>query len=116
VEQRISPRQGEIWDVDFDPFRGNAHGGRPPGLVVSHDRFNQTISAQCLVIPFTPRQRGTTVDFHMMPPEGGLNSPSALVTNQVGSVSQERFPRKRGDVEQATLESNLVVVGRFLTL
>ncbi len=52
----------------------------------------------------------------MMPPEGGLNSPSALVTNQVRSVSQERFLRKRGDVEQATLESILVVVRRFLTI
>lgn len=116
MEERIVPRQGEVWDIDFDPIRGHEHGGRRPAIVIPHNRFNQNISAQCLVIPFTSRQRGTTVEFHMMPPEGGLNSPSALVTNQVGSVSQERFLRKRGDVEQATLESILVVVRRFLTI
>lgn len=84
MEQRIVPRQGEVWDIDFDPIRGHERGGRRPALVISHNRFNQTISAQCLVIPFASRQRGTTVEFHMMPPEGGLNSPSALVTNQAG--------------------------------
>ncbi len=115
MEQRIVPRQGEVWDIDFDPIRGHEQGERRPALVISHNRFNQNISALCLVIPFTSRQRRTTVEFHMMPPEGGLNSPSALLTNQVRSVSRERFLRKRGDVDGATLESILVVVRRFLT-
>jgi mRNA interferase MazF len=116
VEQRISPRQGEIWDVDFDPIRGHEQGGRRPALVVSHDRFNRNISALCLVVPLTTRLRGTTVEVHLNPPDGGLKSPSALLTNQIRSVSQERFLRKRGEVETATLESVLMVVRKFLTI
>ncbi len=48
--------------------------------------------------------------------ERQLKSPSALLTNQIRSVSQERFLRKRGEVETATLESVLMVVRKFLTI
>jgi len=116
VERRIIPLQGEIWDTRFDPIEGHERGGRRPALVVSHDRFNRSASSLCMVVPLTSRERGSSAEIPIQPPEGGVTARSFIHTNQLRTVPHSRMHRRHGAIRRELLVQVLDTIGRFLSL
>jgi mRNA interferase MazF len=112
----VIPLQGEIWDTRFDPIEGHEQGGRRPALVISHNRFNRSASALCIVVPLTSRERGSSAEIAIEPPEGGVTAPSFILTNQIRTLSQSRMHRRRGTVRRALLVRVLDTIGHFIAL
>lgn len=110
------PLQGEIWDTRFDPIEGHEQGGRRPALVISHNRFNRSASALCIVVPLTSRERGSSAEIAIAPPEGGVTAPSFILTNQIRTLSQGRMHRRRGSLGRERVSQVLDTIGFFLAL
>ena len=98
-----APRRGEIWWLDVDPTIGREQRGRRPALVLSADRFNASRRGLVVVAPLTTTLRGFAWHVEVEPPEGGLRQPSAVMVEQVRSVSIARLVGRLGAVETATL-------------
>lgn len=110
------PRQGEIWDVDFDPVLGREQGGIRPALVVSKNGLNSNPGELCVVAAITSRQRGWMAHVNVPAPEGGLTVPSAVMCDQIRSVSLVRFIRRRGTVEPPTLAAVIRLIHQIVGL
>lgn len=108
------PRQGDVWDIDFEPVRGHEQGGIRPALIVSKDGFNASPSGLCVVVPITSRQRGWLSHIDIAPPEGGLTGPSAALCDQIRTVSRVRLIRRRGPVTAKTLSAVLQLIHRIV--
>lgn len=61
------PRQGEIWEIDFDPVLGREQDGLRPALIISKDGFNSSPSKLCVVAAITSRQRGWLAHINIVP-------------------------------------------------
>jgi mRNA interferase MazF len=96
-------RRGEIWDVDLDPVVGHEQGGRRPALVVSTDYLHTIPSELVTILPLTTRNRGIRAHVHLVPPEGGLNVSSVILTEQIRTVSRLRLRKRRGAVSTETM-------------
>lgn len=83
--------RGEIWLVDFDPTRGHEQAGRRPALIISDDRFNRSRAELVFVVPLTTRQRTLPVHVPVVPPEGGVRSPSFIKCEDLRSISTDRL-------------------------
>ena len=57
-----------------------------------------------MVIPVTGTVRGLPTHVPVTPPEGGLTKSSAIMTEQVRSVSNDRLDRRDGVVTRATMD------------
>jgi mRNA interferase MazF len=99
----VSPARGEIWEVDLNPTVGREQAGRRPALIVSDNALNSSPRGLVIVIPVTGTARGLPTHVPVGPPEGGLTKPSVIMTEQVRSVSKDRFGRRYGVVTQATM-------------
>ena len=113
--RRVVPLQGEIWDTRFDPIEGHEQGGLRPALVVSHNRFNRSASSLCIVVPLTSRERGSSAEIPIDPPEGGTTTRSYILTNQIRTISHLRMHRRRGTVSRELLLHVLTTIGHFLS-
>ena len=100
----VSPRRGEIWEVDLNPTVGREQAGRRPALIVSDDALNSGPRGLVVVIPVTGTARGLPTHVPVIPPDGGLTKPSVVMTEQVRSVSKDRLGRRYGAVTQATMD------------
>ena len=98
-----SPARGEIWEVDLGPTVGREQSGRRPALIVSDNALNSGPRGLVVVIPVTSTLRGLPTHIAVNSPEGGLMKPSAIMTEQVRSVSKDRLGRRFGIVNQATM-------------
>jgi mRNA interferase MazF len=100
-QQNVS--RGEIWLADLNPVRGHEQVGRRPVLVVSVDLFNQSQADLVVIIPLTSTLR--LIPFHVtvLPPEGGLTNPSALLCEAVRSISKDRLLTRWGIVSTTTM-------------
>jgi mRNA interferase MazF len=101
-ETRV-PQSGDIWLVDFSPQIGHEQAGVRPGLVISHDRFNQVPNGLHIVVPITSTDRGLAYHLRIAPPEGSLTRPSVIMCDQEKSQSIKRFDRYLGSVTSETL-------------
>ncbi len=99
----VNPARGEIWEVSLDPTVGREQAGRRPALVVSDNALNSGPRGLVIVIPVTGTARGLPSHVPVRPPEGGLNKPSVIMTEQLRSVSKTRFRRRIGVVTPATM-------------
>jgi mRNA interferase MazF len=98
---------GEVWDIDYGPIAhavGHEQALRWPGLIVSVTRFNTLPFEQVVTVPFTSRPSGNPLTVLVRPPEGGLTEVSWALCYQVRSISQRRLLRRRGRVDDATLQ------------
>ena len=100
----IPPRRGEVWLADLDPVRGREHAGTRPVLVVSHDAFNRGPAELFIALPLTSRTRAIASRVPVMPPEGGMRTPSWVVCEGIRSLSRERLLHRLGNVERWSLE------------
>ena len=97
------PLRGEVWNVNLNPTRGREQSGSRPALVVSHNRFNESVAELVIVVPITSTERGIPLHVRIVPPEGGLKNVSFAKCEDVRSVSKERLTKRLGTVSRPTL-------------
>jgi mRNA interferase MazF len=99
---RVQP--GQVWFVDFDPVRGREQGRDRPALVVS-SRFHLDLTMRHLicVLPLTSVERPGWVHRVRVASGGGW-----VITEQVRTVSGERFRRYAPEIELSAPELNEV--------
>lgn len=74
-------------------------------LIISEDIFNKGPAGLAIVLPMTSTLRGIPSHVEVIPPEGGLKSPSAIMCEAVRSISKTRLMHGLGKVSFATLAS-----------
>lgn len=97
------PRRGEIWLVDLDPVRGREQAGRRPALVLSEDLYNAGPSDLVVVLALTTRLRALPTQVAVSPSETGLGSESAVLCDQIRTISKERLCRRAGAISHSKL-------------
>jgi len=100
----MKPSRGEIWTADLDPTLGHEQRGDRPVLVVSVDDYNHGPGEMLIVCPLTKRIRHIPSHIVLAPPEGGIRLKSAVLTEQVRSISLVRVKRRLGMIGQGSLE------------
>ncbi|WP_461480066.1 type II toxin-antitoxin system PemK/MazF family toxin [Mycobacterium sp. HUMS_1102779] len=95
---RIEP--GQVWFVDFDPVRGREQGKDRPALVVS-SRFHLDLTMGQLiwVLPLTSAERIGWLHRVRVGSGGGW-----VITEQIRTVSVERFRRHAPEIELSVAE------------
>ena len=110
------PRRGEVWFADLKPTRGHEQRGTRPVLVLSVDSFNAGPAELVTVLPITSTVRSIPSHVEVQAPEGGLESRSAILAEQVRTMARERLVRRSGAVSRATLRRAEEVVRILLGL
>ena len=94
---------GDIWYGDLDPTLGHEQAGERPVLIISSTAFNRSPAGLVVLLPFTTRLRGIPLHVHVLPPEGGLTRPIAILCDAVRSVDQQRLQYRLGTAGDATM-------------
>jgi mRNA interferase MazF len=93
----VSPRQGitpwQVWLVDFGQPIGHEQGGLRPAVVVSSSTHCRFPIDMAIVVPLTPRDRGLDHHVRIDSAESGLNRPSWARTEEITTISTQRFIR-----------------------
>jgi mRNA interferase MazF len=112
--QNHQPRQSEIWLFNPDPVVGNELGYKSrPALIISNNMVNQGPSNLVIIVPCTSKNKNVPSHIRIEPPNGGVNTISLAVCEQVRSISKERLIKKFGSVDAHTLKEVLAWVGYF---
>lgn len=102
----ISPKRGQIWEVNFDPTIGAEIEKLRPAIVVNTQEAGRL--PLCIVVPITDwkTQFENFFWFVHLPPSqaSGLYKESGADCFQVKSISINRFIRKLGRVTEKQLE------------
>lgn len=106
ITSSVTPRRGEIWDIDLDPTRGQEIQKTRPAVVISSDAVGKLRIK--LIVPITDWKPTFAENIWHVPLHpsavNGLTKESAADALQARSVAFERFHRKRGRVTQAEIE------------
>lgn len=97
------PRRGDIWLVDLNPVRGHEQAGVRPALIVSVDAWNAGPAGLVVGLPLTRTHRGIPSHIPVLPPEGGLRSPSYIKCEDVRSLARVCLIERWGAVSAATM-------------
>jgi len=98
-------KRGEVYDAALDPTRGSEQAGFRPVVVVSRDAINRA-SSVIIVVPCTTYREERRVypsQVHVEAPEGGLETDSLALGEQVRAVAKSRLRRRRGVLSPETL-------------
>lgn len=105
---------GQVWFVDFDPVRGREQGKDQPALVVSSGfHLDLTMRQLICVLPLTSVERiGWVHRVHVSSGDGWV------ITEQIRTVSAERFRRYAPEIQLSATELNEVrhVLAQMLTV
>jgi mRNA interferase MazF len=97
-------RQGEIWEMYFDPVKGSEQGGRRPAVIISGNLLNQYLKV-VIVCPLTTKIKKYKGNLIVEPnTENGLGETSEVLTFHVRSVSKDRLKNKLGEIPLKDVE------------
>lgn len=92
-------KQGEIWEMYFDPIKGSEQGGRRPAVIISGNMLNTYLNV-VIVCPLTTKIKNFKGNLVLEPTaENGLSTTSEVLTFHVRSVAKERLKTKIGQIE-----------------
>lgn len=98
-------KNGEIWLINLDPTIGAEIQKTRPAVIVSHDAVG--LLPLKVIVPITdwkPHYQQVPWMVHVVPNEDNrLHKDSACDTFQVRSVSQQRFVKCLGKLDEATM-------------
>lgn len=80
-----------MWLADFSPTRGHEQACTRPALVVSVNPFNRGLSGLVIVVPITSHERRIPTHVPLVPPDGGVRTPSFIKCEDLRSISVERL-------------------------
>ena len=97
-------KQGEIWEMYFDPIKGSEQAGRRPALIISGNMLNEHLNI-VIVCPLTTNIKRFKGNVVLNPSqENGLKAPSEILTFHIRSVSKERLKKKLGMVSKKDID------------
>ena len=99
------PRRGEVYLVNFDPTVGAEIKKTRPALVLQNDianRWSPITIVAAITSKFEDRRYPTEVLVRAA--EGGLETDSVVLLNQIRSVDQSRLVRRLGALRAETME------------
>ncbi len=98
-------KQGEIWNVYFDPVKGSEQGGNRPAVIVSGNTLNKYLNI-VIVCPITTSIKNYEGNPILKPSnKNGLNKVSEIIVFHIRSISKERFKKKLGVVLEEELDT-----------
>ena len=106
-------KRGEIWLANLNPTIGREQAGTRPVLIASADYFNQGFANLVYAVPITSKDKKIRSHVAVMPPEGGLTSPSFIMCEAMRSISKQRLIRRFGIIASDTMlevEDNLRIL------
>lgn len=111
-----SIRMGDVWYAVLDPIRGREQGGYRPVVVVSANWFHDISGAELLLcVPLTSQDRQYATHVPIAPPKGGARKPSWAMCEQMRATSRDRFRKRLGHVDPATVKHIRTIVQQLLT-
>ena len=97
-------KQGEIWQLYFDPVAGGEQSGRRPALILSGNLMNQHLNV-VIVCPLTTKIKNYKGNVVLVPDDlNHLTGPSEVLLFHIRSVFKDRLKKKIGRVEMAVIE------------
>ena len=95
-------RNGSVYWVDFSPGKGSEPMGRSPGLVVQHDRLNDSKLNTVIVIAITSNMRFGDLPGNVVLKKGEANMPKNSVINvtQIKTVDKNSLKEKIGSLSR----------------
>ncbi len=101
---RPTPKRGEIYLINFDPTVGSEIKKTRPAVIIQNDianRWSPITIVAAITSQVTPPIYPTEV--LVTAGEGGLDTDSTILLNQIRSVDRERLIQRLGRVTPATL-------------
>lgn len=81
--------------IDLDPAVGHEIQKTRPCIVVTSDSYNAN-NWVIVVVPLTSKAMAQYDQVLILPPEGGLKSPSVTLPDQLTAIDRSRMRRKLG--------------------
>jgi mRNA interferase MazF len=97
-----SPTRGDVWLVSLDPAIGHEIQKTRPAVVVSsniYNRYNWVV----VIMPLTSHGTAEYDQVLIEPPEGGLESLSVTLPDQIRAVDRHRLVKRLGRVGPGTI-------------
>lgn len=96
-------KQGEIWNVYFDPTKGHEQAGNRPAVIISGNLMNSK-SDLLIVCPLTSSIKNYMGNPILKPSkQNGLELSSELLVYQIRTLSKLRFKKKIGGISEEQL-------------
>ena len=102
-----------VW-ASLEPVRGREQDGHRPALVVASAGYLEAITTLALVLPITTADRGWPN--HILVEGADLSRPSWIMTEQLRTLSRDRFTGTAGSVTPACLRTVQTWLSDFLDL
>jgi len=91
-------KQGEIWELYFNPTKGSEQSGRRPAVIISGNMLNTYLQV-VIVCPLTTSVKNYKGNLILEPNAiNGLAKTSEVLTFHVRSVSKTRLDKKIGKI------------------
>ncbi len=98
-------RQGEIWNVNFNPVKGSEQAGFRPVLIISGNMMNTYLKV-IIVCPLTTKVRPFKGNLVLDPTsKNGLKEQSEVLIFHMRSISKERFVERLGKIDTNEVET-----------
>lgn len=110
---RPFPRQGEIWETDFEPTMGHEQSGTRPALILSVDGVNAARWVS-VVLPMSSQFKDIPTRIHVRASETGLDGDSDILCDQIRAVDHGRLLYRRSTVSRTTLQRCAAMVERMI--
>jgi len=96
----LSPRRGEIWDVNWSPGRGAEQQGTRPALIIQNDHGNASLSYPLTIVASMSRtERELPLHVRIAPSEeNGLTDFTDVKCEQIMTIEKLRLIRRRGSI------------------
>ncbi|MCI0684222.1 MAG: type II toxin-antitoxin system PemK/MazF family toxin [Gemmataceae bacterium] len=97
-----TPRRGDVWLVSLNPTVGHEIHKTRPAVIVTSNLYNRE-NWVIVVVPLTSHTTAEYDQVLILPPEGGLTTPSVTLPDQIRAVDRLRLVRKMGRLKSSTL-------------
>ncbi len=96
---RITPKRGEIWTVNFDPTVGSEIRKTRPAIILQNDTANRH-SPVTIVAAISAQSDGPIYPTEVsIAPMKGIEKPSVILLNQIRTVDKQRMVKKVGAIK-----------------
>lgn len=103
--QKVIPKRGEVYLVNFDPTVGAEIKKTRPAMIVQNDISNKH-SPVTIVAAITSKFDDELYPTEVLieAPEGGLTAVSVVLLNQIRSIDRQRLVKRLGILKPDTIE------------
>ncbi|MFT3945034.1 MAG: type II toxin-antitoxin system PemK/MazF family toxin [Ancrocorticia sp.] len=111
-----SLQRGTLVWTDLDPVLGREQAGRRPALIVASTQYLEQADTLAIIVPVTTKDRGWPNHVLLRGENLGLTRPSYAMTEQIRTVTRDRFRGVIGKVDASTMKDVDMWLRDFLGL